>query len=340
MLNKKTRVTLSNKFFLNDKKALGPIVATALLFVVATVAVVGFQNWFGSFSSSTFVGVEQKSETGDTQIEALIGENLYFKNGFNDNITIKSVKIGGFDCNVSGTYSTGMPALNISACRNNLTVGISEVVVYTTKGIYSEKIYLNEAIISLESVCLSLTLEIDDDGDGFYNSSQVIYPTPCPDYQGLVDSNDLNSTINPDSNCLFKANKSGCTSNLIVDGCGSGTVLDKSTSLCWQRDFNAAGTRTWSDAQTYCSGLTTGGQTDWYLPTKKELFTIVDFSRSSPATIDGNTKFQNVASTYYFTDTTFRTITSFAWLIHMGTGQDVGGYAKTSPYRVVCVRRE
>jgi len=47
--------------FLNIKKAISPVVAVALLLVVAVVAVVGFQTWFNTYSSGIFTNTEQKS---------------------------------------------------------------------------------------------------------------------------------------------------------------------------------------------------------------------------------------------------------------------------------------
>ena len=47
-----------------NKKAISPVVATALLLVVAVVAVVGFQTWFASYQSSVEAQVEDQAETG------------------------------------------------------------------------------------------------------------------------------------------------------------------------------------------------------------------------------------------------------------------------------------
>ena len=43
------------------KKAIGPVVASALLLVVAVVAVVGFQGWFNNYSSGMFSNTETQS---------------------------------------------------------------------------------------------------------------------------------------------------------------------------------------------------------------------------------------------------------------------------------------
>jgi len=131
---------------LKNKSAIGPVVAIALLLVVSVLAVVGFQSWFQTYSSSTFSDVETQSNSnlGNSQIETIVGESLYFKNGDSNNITITSVKIDGVDCNVTGNFSTGMKDLNISACVYNITSQTPEIVVVTNNGIFQEKTYLKE----------------------------------------------------------------------------------------------------------------------------------------------------------------------------------------------------
>jgi hypothetical protein len=68
------------------------------------------------------------------------------------------------------------------------------------------------------------------------------------------------------------------------------TVRDRYTGLIWQRHVDPAcedGCCTWSEAQDYCAGLDLGDQSDWRLPTLKELQTLVDEAQASPA-IDSN----------------------------------------------------
>ena len=60
---------------------------------------------------------------------------------------------------------------------------------------------------------------------------------------------------------------------------GDGTVRDNVTGLAWQRRA-PTGTFTWDQALAYCSGLTLGGYDDWRVPTRIELTSIVDFTRS------------------------------------------------------------
>lgn len=63
------------------------------------------------------------------------------------------------------------------------------------------------------------------------------------------------------------------------------TVTDMITGLVWQREGSGARpgcsgtsqlTCSWSEAQTYCAGLTLSGLSDWRLPALKELSTIVE----------------------------------------------------------------
>ena len=59
---------------------------------------------------------------------------------------------------------------------------------------------------------------------------------------------------------------------------GDGTVTDQTTGLMWQKDPNGHVKATWDDARQGAAGVTTGGYTDWRLPTIKELYSLIDFN--------------------------------------------------------------
>ena len=63
---------------------------------------------------------------------------------------------------------------------------------------------------------------------------------------------------------------------------GDGTVKDNVTGLIWQKAVPATQAFNWTDAQNYCATLTLAGRV-WHLPTRIELLSIVDFTRTSPA---------------------------------------------------------
>lgn len=94
-----------------NKNGISPVVATALLIVVAVISAISFQNWFQFFSSSTFSDIEQKStiNTGNIlTIESLNNNILYLKSG--NNQILKSFKIidklGTEMCNLDSFNST------------------------------------------------------------------------------------------------------------------------------------------------------------------------------------------------------------------------------------------
>jgi hypothetical protein len=63
------------------------------------------------------------------------------------------------------------------------------------------------------------------------------------------------------------------------------TVRDNVTGLLWQRTPTQI--YWWSDAVAYCENLTLGAYSDWRLPTRIELVSIVDYGSISPAIDSG-----------------------------------------------------
>ena len=67
-----------------NSRAISPVVATALLLVVAVVAVVGFQTWFNTYQSGLNSKVEQQSAAGSSitieRLEGSANATIYLKN--------------------------------------------------------------------------------------------------------------------------------------------------------------------------------------------------------------------------------------------------------------------
>lgn len=62
----------------------------------------------------------------------------------------------------------------------------------------------------------------------------------------------------------------------------AGTVIDQATGLMWGKSTSAKN-QTWAEAKAAAEGVRLGGYTDWRLPTRAELLTLVDDTRSNPA---------------------------------------------------------
>jgi Protein of unknown function (DUF1566) len=63
---------------------------------------------------------------------------------------------------------------------------------------------------------------------------------------------------------------------------GDGTVTDNVTKLVWQKAVTSSQAYAWCEAINYCATLTLAGRT-WRLPTRIELLSLVDFTRTGPA---------------------------------------------------------
>jgi hypothetical protein len=111
-------------------------------------------------------------------------------------------------------------------------------------------------------------------------------------------------------------------------------VTDSSTGLQWQDDAIGS-TMSWTAAIDHCEGLTLGVHSDWRLPNLKELTSIMDDTKTNPSIDD--TVFQNTASHFYWSSTTFAGYSSDAWYVYFGNGYQ-GGDDKSNSFYVRCVR--
>lgn len=110
-------------------------------------------------------------------------------------------------------------------------------------------------------------------------------------------------------------------------------VTDLVTGLMWQRE---AGPNDHYDAAvSYCDGLTLGGYTDWRLPTRIELVSLLDFTRTAPA-------FDPVFGSHegpYLTSSPYPGRTDAVYMIYFGPGYTtIADKAVASPGAVRCVR--
>ena len=131
----------------------------------------------------------------------------------------------------------------------------------------------------------------------------------------------------------------GLSVNVFADFTKSnGVVTDTKTSLQWQDDYSDNGDNvkqtTWTSAIDYCEALSLGGHSDWRLPNKKELLSIVDYSSYNPSI---NTTFDHTTSSYYWSSSTDANDASHAWFVNFYYGYTGYGAKSNSGY-VRCVR--
>lgn len=111
---------------------------------------------------------------------------------------------------------------------------------------------------------------------------------------------------------------------------GDVIVTDTKTELVWQKSYVSA--KTWQEALVYCENLTYAGYSDWRLPDKNELASLVNYEKYNPAS-----DFPDMPSNYFWSSSTFVYNAGYAWYVHFSNGR-VSSNTKTNSYYVRCVR--
>ena len=114
--------------------------------------------------------------------------------------------------------------------------------------------------------------------------------------------------------------------HLVING--DSTVTDTVAGLMWQQGTDVA--TNWEAAISHCEALTLAGYEDWRLPNRRELRSIVDYSKYSPA-IDTD-YFPGTLSSYYWSSTTRAYNTGSAWSVYFRSGHDDYGDKSYSYY--------
>jgi hypothetical protein len=98
-------------------------------------------------------------------------------------------------------------------------------------------------------------------------------------------------------------------------------ALDRLTGLFWMLDAGEeALPMSWAEAGAYIEGLNArkaAGRSDWRLPGRRELFSLVSHDRINPSLPSGH-PFAGVFPGYYWSATTCAAAASQAWYVHMG----------------------
>jgi hypothetical protein len=113
---------------------------------------------------------------------------------------------------------------------------------------------------------------------------------------------------------------------------GNGTVTDNLTGLMWTKDAQQIkGTMKWTDALIACNNSDFAGFTDWRLPNVRELLSLIDYREHNPALPSGN-PFDNVQFIFYWTSTTYASITNHAWGVYLYNGYVYNYHKITNAY--------
>ena len=106
-------------------------------------------------------------------------------------------------------------------------------------------------------------------------------------------------------------------------------VTDNRTGLMWQKEYVS---RTWLLALKYCENLTYAGYSDWRMPNKNELTSLVNHEKSEKP----YSYFPDMPSIYFISSST-NVGNGNAWIVNFDTGT-VGYTSKAYNHNVMCVR--
>lgn len=120
---------------------------------------------------------------------------------------------------------------------------------------------------------------------------------------------------------------------------GDGTYYDVKTGLTWMRCMvgqtwangtctGAATTHTFDEATALRGKVSFAGQSDWRMPNIRELNSIVDFSKASPA-IDTN-QFPKSSTSVVWSGSPFVGYSSYVWRVDFSGGRSSSGGTATS----------
>jgi hypothetical protein len=194
----------------------------------------------------------------------------------------------------------------------------------------------------------------------YNNTVQIPCPAPGEDFYGQ----DGNYLINPPSYTKLDAG-----GNVLPDDAASWVMVrDNVTGLIWEMKQNkdgvedyinpndadntctwydpdpatnsgAAGTESANDTQDFLAALRAKtGFSDWRLPSREELRSIVDYSIPDPGPTINALYFPNTISSVYWSSATQAFDTLFAWHIHFYSGGDNHYYMKSDSQYVRAVR--
>ena len=116
---------------------------------------------------------------------------------------------------------------------------------------------------------------------------------------------------------------------------GSVVVTDSKTGLMWQKEY--VEDKTWKEALKYCENLTYAGYSDWRLPNKNELSSLINYEKSV-APYSYFPDMPSGAMFWFWSSSTEVTHMSYALLVDFDSGKGVGDAYKPYTTYVRCVR--
>ncbi|NVN93256.1 MAG: DUF2012 domain-containing protein [Desulfuromonadales bacterium] len=114
-------------------------------------------------------------------------------------------------------------------------------------------------------------------------------------------------------------------------------LTDGLTGLTWVR-YPLPTLRSWQGALEYANHLNLCGASDWRLPNRQELRSLVDYGATSPADSLNAIAFGGIRSREYWSSTSYAPGTGNAWHLNLGNGYEYTVPGKTGNLSTLAVR--
>lgn len=243
--------------------------------------------------------------------------------------------------------------LTITDSSNNVVASLSDPIP-GVGGVTNGNLFITLLVNTTVVDDYTVTVYLIDSANNASNTLTGLFPIVGPTQvssnlpdTGVDKCYNQNSIINcpiSEINAFYGQDNHYSSNPMSFTNNGDGTITDNVTSLMWQRIpdgifyhwYDASGTfdATYNPGTTdICGDLTLAGYTDWRLPEKNELQSIVDYGIAIPA-ID-ITYFPNTDISDYWTNTEYNS--SDSWHVKFTDGSVVLG-AKNIVKMVHCVR--
>jgi len=120
--------------------------------------------------------------------------------------------------------------------------------------------------------------------------------------------------------------------------CGNGIITDNLTGLMWEQAPTTT-QKSWLDALAYVADLTLGEFSDWRLPNRNELRSMVNYDLTYNSSWLGWQGFSQLqADDYYWSSTSYAPTAWHAWVVFLLEEGHAGNYSKTGSCYVWAVR--
>ena len=113
---------------------------------------------------------------------------------------------------------------------------------------------------------------------------------------------------------------------------GDAVVTDSTTGLMWQKSYRAYGS--WKAALEYCEASNYAGYSDWRLPNRDELASLLDYDKPSTP----YSYFPDMPNNNFWSSTSNVSKEYYGWSVDYYTGGIFDDYSKPGSMHVRCVR--